>query len=545
MDSKRPKSPSSSQRALSLPEQQEEAARTIQRWFRGLEHRRQALAIMHGHEKQLCLDTVDPQERQHFVEEVKLRRYDKVIARDNAGILAISALRANKITYEEASIVIESAQNAAVYGKDNIQFCRFLDEQGEFTQEGEDFLAQLYQRLKNPKSYQANTILPPVYRDETTGYTRFLSEIKSGIKKTPSANLFYVIDAQLATGKYGLNDFHDMTLLDLPLGYDPLHPTLFVSPAYSATDLIGGVLYGKDWIKKEYQVGALSINDILKGDQRHVRVASVAGGPVLLPQETHGMPVTAAGVTRHDGYHRDTVSLLGKDINKALARVRFVLQQVIWDAIKEPWSQEIWDLTDKDFSIFDKDRTSKERALYRALNFTAVGVENIAECNAANKDDSQGYESLEVREQLGHLVRNKNNTTVPMWIMVMDMVDAPHAWQEILKINIHNPEIYYDHHIALYERLKGCKDFESLDFKQKLVILDHIFHSFDKVRKPYDTDYSYYANAWEDFKEKFEIPYAEDIQFKKAKKGNEEGRTANSIYLQFPLLVEKGPTLRP
>ena len=101
----------------------------------------------------------------------------------------------------------------------------------------------------------------------------------------------------------------------------------------------------------------------------------------------------------------------------------------------------------------------------------------------------------------------------------MDMVDHPELWEKTLKLDIHNKEIHFDHHIALYACLQQHQAFRELDVKQKLAILEKTYPLYDDERKAYEPlDYS---DAWERFEQKYVIPSVESLSFKKSKTDTE------------------------
>lgn len=462
-------SPSNLDDALITINKQIQAAKTIQKWFLTLPFRQKASQIINGHENELSLMTIDLNERKIFIEEVKNCHYKNLARRKKLDRLALSALKANKINDIETQTIIEINQFIVNHGRKNIKFLKFVDDKFQPTTEGYFFLKNLYRHF-------IETF--PSFRATRIKLQDFLKNFLKLIQETPPcANLFYCIDDELLkkSAISPFDDYHNITDFNLFPGHDKGHPRRFLTPSYAAHDILGSLLFSSNWVKKEYRIGALTIDDIDNARIANLKLASISASHVSLPLTADGEVVSSDGFSRHDEYHRQKFAQIEKYIRKIQTRIQFLIRTIT----KLQWSHEIWRIVDGDFKTPFYPSYSREALFY-------LTQKSIREFNVDLGYLREVYGKESFLKLKGEFVLNKNATSPVLWIMVMDMVDNEDLWQEIFAININHKDITYDHHIALYRALKKDDSFSLLDVKQKIVLLDKIYHSYDNVRQAYE-----------------------------------------------------------
>lgn len=462
-----------------MKEKEINAAIKIQKWFRRLPFRKEGILISNGNEQKLKLAAIDIKEREFFIQEVKERRFKDIALHQHPISLAISALKANKISSIEAYTVIEIAQFVANHQIEHVQFETFLDTQNQFTRQAYEYLQKIY-------SSQLDKM-----RTDLRDFNLFLVTLKEHLIKNPLANLFYLIEDQFLArpqpeyeeGRKSIFDYHTSDFFNLPPGFKASAPYLFLNPSFVARDVLGKLFYGADWSFKEYRIGNLSIDDIDLAKQRNIVPASISTKEINLDPIADGGKVTSEGSARHDEYHRQQSSMIPKTIRRAMARVVWLIRK----NTEIKWSAELWEIIDRDYALAcQKYRTdSPEMFFYRTVS--PISLLNVADRSSSSSSPQTLISQIKSKTPRTSIAANNNATSVVMWIMVMDMTDNPKIWREQFNIRVEQKDLHYDRHIALYRSLKENPDFQKLEVKQKIAFLDITFHSLGKIGNPNDS----------------------------------------------------------
>jgi hypothetical protein len=300
------------------------SAAKIQKWFRQLPFRKQAIKMTNGHEADIQLAKVDLTERKAFVEEVKQCQFAKIAQRKNAATLALSALKANKINEIEASTVIELAPIVAVHGVDNTGFLNVLDEKGNITS---DVCVVLKKILSNAAKHKK---IPAKYLEEKEQDV-FLQQYAQKLQSMPAcAKLIYVINVPLVYDKF----WYELSKLANLVEDEQIY-----SLSFGAIDLLGKEILKENWVNKKYRLGTLTREQIDDGQRfANTRPASVSAPEIKLPDEIELIRARQDDFNQHDEYHREQCSQIPKNMREALDRINLIARQ----QLGMYWTKEIW-----------------------------------------------------------------------------------------------------------------------------------------------------------------------------------------------------------
>jgi hypothetical protein len=404
---------------------------------------------------------------------------------ERAQASATNLFAANKITWQQHATVGDITQTAQVFGHHEAYPI--------LTTDGKDFSPKAKEYLLQFLVHHINRHTEENFNDDE------LTLFKNLILCLPtSERFFFVFPEQRRL------DYKEMPSPTNDIREDLKHPPYFralkipggndyqgvVKLSYGADNAHGLVSHLDDWAALLPRLGTQTIDDIeyysSKGARPTESADSIRLGFIKNREKVHGKLCDFTEFFAHDHYHRTTMSLLGKEVSKAIARVIDITRKVF--GFK--WSKDLWLLTDANFVAKTVAKEIKGSAKYFNKSFFATklfsdclvqeyGIFAIESCDEDTRDDLYRSQMMFRNGSPRHMAQ----------LLIIDLVMNAPLWREKYNIDVEH-EFAFDRHYQPYIKiakiLKGKNifgnDIKGNILKFDLVLKEINIYKFDAER---------------------------------------------------------------
>lgn len=410
--------------------------------------------------------------------------WDDPIFQDKLNIqIGFALFSSNKISYHTMETLIARAQSSTPNNNliDTYSLTTYpiLDEHGEFTAEAKEYLLPC-----------TTDFMRQYITDELLSNFRML--LQQFIKDSPSENSFYFYapnSLQLLTDEM----YNSLRKLKSNLQLSTPTVTLNVELSSSAHDAFRLACFGlENTTPARMKLGSdLDISDIEQGTDNDFRPmdGSYPGSDIKNKNIHSHSNVSLRSRSQHDHYHADFISRMGKPVSHILKRIKNLIQQNILSQVESIqksqrlYSESVWMLIDKEFSIFNTTINNMNNASPQKI------VRSL--CDAFyDKDDTP-------------TILENNSLTDSGILFLIDIIQNKEEW---VKLSFH-PELMTAPLKNYYDEISHLKPFLTEDSKFNIALF-HLYKQIDDKK---------HINFFAEFLRKNYDSVKENLIFKRSK----------------------------